>query len=64
MPKRLCIYPKDIQLLTGRSERYARNYLRTMKDALGKQPHQFVTIQEFCEYADLSIDAVIEQLKL
>ena len=26
--ERLCIYPKDIQIATGRSERYGRNLVR------------------------------------
>jgi hypothetical protein len=51
--ERLCIYPKDIQIVTGKSERYGRNLIRKMKEAFSKQDHQFVTIEEFCNYTGL-----------
>ncbi len=56
--KRVCIYPKDIQLITGRSERYGRKLLQTIKDVLEKEPHQFVTTKEFSEYAGIELDIV------
>ncbi len=56
--KRVCIYPKDIQLITGRSERYGRKLLQTIKDVLEKEPHQFVTVKEFSEYAGIELDIV------
>ncbi|HAD96581.1 MAG TPA: hypothetical protein DCG19_04190 [Cryomorphaceae bacterium] len=61
--KRICIYPKDIQLVTGRSERYARSYYRQLKDALAKEDHQFITVEEFCAYADLPVDQVMAILQ-
>lgn len=45
--ERLCIYPKDIMIITGRSERYARKLLQQLKQQLQKKPNQFVTIKEF-----------------
>lgn len=62
--KRICIYPKDIQVITGRSERYARDYYRQLKDVLEKEDHQFVTLEEFCEYADLPIKEVEKVLNM
>ncbi len=56
--KRICIYPKDIQLITGRSERYGRKLLQSIKESLDKQPHQFVTTQEFSEYVGIDIEVV------
>ena len=56
--KRVCIYPKDIQLITGRSERYGRKLLQTIKDVLEKEPHQFITIKEFSEYSGIEFDIV------
>ncbi len=58
--KRICIYAKDIQLITGRSERYGRKLLQTIRETLDKEPHQFVTIHEFSEYSGIEIE-VIEQ---
>lgn len=61
--KRVCIYPKDIQLITGRSERYGRKLLQTIKDALQKEPHQFITIKEFSEYSGIEFDIVSDYIK-
>lgn len=60
---RLCIYPKDIQLLTGKSERYGRNVIAKIKTQLNKQKHQSVSIQEFCKYQGLDYDQVLKILK-
>jgi hypothetical protein len=48
--KRLCIYPKDIQLLTGKSERSARKIIARLKVIHSKERHQLVTVKEFCDY--------------
>ena len=56
----ICIYAKDIQLITGRSERYGRKLLQTIRETLDKEPHQFVTIHEFSEYSGIELE-VIEQ---
>lgn len=56
--KRACIYPKDIQRITGRSERYGRKLLQEIKDFFGKESYQFITINEFAEYSGIQIDIV------
>jgi hypothetical protein len=53
--KRACIYPKDIQRITGRSERYGRKLLNDIKCFLDKEPHQFITINEFSEYPSIQV---------
>lgn len=45
--KRICIYPKDVQIITGKSYRYSRELLNEIRVKLGKTKHQFITIQEF-----------------
>jgi hypothetical protein len=62
--ERICIYPKDIQIVTGRSERYGREVIRKIKQANGKQSHQLVTIEEFCHYLGLQLDSVLQRLKV
>ncbi|WP_219909575.1 hypothetical protein [Flavobacterium magnum] len=47
---RLCIHTKDIVLLTGYSEGYCRRLIREIRARNSKQPHQPVTISEFCSY--------------
>ena len=60
---RACIYPKDIQCITGRSERYGRKLLNTIKLHFGKQKHQFITSEEFAEYSGIKLEIVNEYLR-
>ena len=62
-PGRLCIYPKDIQILTGKSERYGRYLIKEIKESLHKHPCQMVTIEEFRRYMGLPLETVVKQLK-
>lgn len=55
---RLCIYPKDVQVITGRSLAYSRNLLKQLRLQLGKSRCDFVTIEEFCRYKGLSYEEV------
>jgi hypothetical protein len=48
--QRIVIYPKDIMIITGRSERYSRNLLNKVKASYSKEKHQLITISEFCKY--------------
>jgi hypothetical protein len=59
---RLTIYPKDIQRITGKSDRYGRLLLRKIKIHFNKQDHQFVTIEEFCTYTGLKEEVVNQRL--
>ncbi len=56
--KRICIYPKDIQRITGRSERYGRLMLTKIREHNNKEEHQFVTVEEFCRYTGLKVEQV------
>jgi len=56
--QRMVIYPKDVQLITGRSERYSRVLLKKVKTNFSKQEHQFVTVDEFCQYTGLKKEQV------
>lgn len=58
--KRICVYPKDVQRITGRSERYGRKLLQKIKKHFEKDQHQFVTIKEFSEYTGIN-EAEIEK---
>jgi hypothetical protein len=56
---RVCIYPKDVQRITGKSERYGRTLLQKIKEYFQKEEHQFVTIEEFCHYTGIKEEQVI-----
>jgi hypothetical protein len=62
LQKRSCIYPKDVQRITGKSERSGRRLLQKIKEELGKQGHQFVTIEEFASYTGLNSDLIREYI--
>ena len=51
--KRVCIYPKDVQRITGKSYSSSRLLLIDIKKYLNKREHQFITIDEFCDYTGL-----------
>ena len=60
---RACIYPKDIQCITGRSERYGRKLLNVIKEHFGKESHQFMTSEEFAEYSGIKLEIVNDYLQ-
>lgn len=58
--KRLVIYPKDIMLITGKSERYCRYLMKKMKAHFQKEQHQVITVSEFAQYLGLDPEKVSE----
>lgn len=60
--QRIIIYSKDIQLLTGKSDRAARTLLQKIRIKIGKEKNQAITIQEFCEYLGLNEEKVMQIL--
>jgi hypothetical protein len=59
---RMVVYAKDIQRISGKSDRYARKILRAIRKRLGKEKHQPVSVKEFCEYMKLPETDVIKYL--
>ena len=57
--KRLCIYPKDIQRITGKSYRQSIRLLQNIRKDLNKLEKEFVSIEEFCLYTSLKYEQVI-----
>ncbi len=57
-PQRICIFPKDIELITGRSARYGSKLINKIKAKLNKEPHQFVTVYEFANHTGLDVELV------
>ncbi|MEB2778493.1 hypothetical protein SYJ56_24505 [Algoriphagus sp. D3-2-R+10] len=56
--KRCVIYPKDVQIITGRSERYGHSLLGKIRICYRKKPHQFVTLHEFAEFSGIPLGQV------
>ena len=55
---RVCVYPKDVQRITGKSERYGRMLLIKIRENYKKEDHQFITVEEFCNYTGIKIEQV------
>ncbi|GAA3784253.1 hypothetical protein GCM10022271_15770 [Corallibacter vietnamensis] len=60
--KRICIYPSDVEAITGKSKKTAQTLVRTIKDVYQKKKHQVVTIREFCDYMGLEYDDVFNEI--
>ena len=56
--KRICIYPKDIQRITGKSYRQSARLLQKIRSDLNKHENEFVSVEEFCNYTSLKIEQV------
>jgi hypothetical protein len=61
--QRVAIYAKDIEILTGRSEKAARNLFRRIRRFFGKKHDQFITFHEFCIYTGMDEDMLLDFLK-
>jgi hypothetical protein len=56
---RACIYPKDVQNITGKTYRQGRLYLNKIKKDLNKESHQLISIEEFCNYSGLQMEHIL-----
>jgi hypothetical protein len=56
--KRICIYPKDVQLITGKSYRQSVRIVKKIKKELNKLDNEFLTINEFCSYVGIKYEQV------
>ena len=57
--KRLYIYPKDIQRITGKSYRQSIRLLQKIRKDLSKLENEFMSIEEFCQYTSLKQEQVM-----
>ena len=53
MKKRICIYPKDVAIITGKTERHGRSLLNRIRKHFNKESHQVISVSEFCDYMGL-----------
>lgn len=52
----MIVYTKDIQRITGKSERYGRKIIGKIKAKSGKEKHQLVSLAELCEFLGLKVE--------
>jgi hypothetical protein len=60
--KRFIIYQKDIQIITGRGEKYARGMMSRIRKKFKKDAEQLITVDEFCVFSGLSKEEVEKRL--
>ncbi len=60
--KRACIYPKDIQCITGKSYRQSTRLLNKIREDLNKDQKSFVSIIEFCQYTGLEYEHIEQHI--
>lgn len=61
--KRVCIYPKDIQRITGKSYRQSTRILNQIRTSLRKPKSSLISIDEFCEYTGLKQEHIEHLIK-
>ena len=54
--KRCVIYAKDIQRITGRSQRYSHEVIRKIRQMTEKEKGQYITLSEFSEFSGIPKD--------
>jgi hypothetical protein len=57
--ERVAIYVKDLQILTGKSERYCRYLIKDIREATHKQPHQLLTLTDCRKYLGIPKEELI-----
>ena len=55
---RICLYPKDVAALTGRSYDAAKRLVRRARQAAGKPAGALVSVQDFCRLTGLDAEEV------
>jgi len=55
---RLCIYPKDVQQITGKSYRQSVRILQKLRKRFNKPADSYVSVTEFCIYSGLDREEV------
>lgn len=61
--KRICIYPKDIQLITGKSYRQSARLMQKIKSELRKKSNEFLTFDDFCCYTGIKYEQISHLIK-
>ena len=56
---RYIIYPKDVAVIYGFSEKSARTLMHKIKRKIGKESYQPLTLSEFCAYIGMKEAEVV-----
>ena len=53
LPKRIVVYPKDVERITGRKDKTARKLLKDIRFHFGKTTKDFISVREFSQFTGL-----------
>jgi len=56
--KRVCIYPKDVSILTGKSLAQAQRVLRNLRLILNKRKDHYITFEEYADYSGIDVSLI------
>ncbi len=59
---RIIVYPADVALITGKSDRSSRRLLAEIRKAHNKQDHQLVTYYELADRLGMQKDMVLRYI--
>lgn len=57
-PKRIVIYPEDVENLTGWSPRSVRRFFKKIRERAGKKNGDILTVTDFCNQTGLTEEQV------
>ena len=60
---RLCIYAKDISLITGKGLRSSQKLLKNIRFVHQKEAHQLVTVQDFADYTGIPLELILKVVR-
>lgn len=62
MTNPILLHCKDIQNLTGKTAKFARNLIAEVWKQKGMIKRRWITIPDFCKYFDVEEEAVVKRL--
>ena len=62
IPKRIVLYAKDVENITGKKGRTANNLLQRIREQNKKPKNAFVTVKDFCRFTGIDEEEVQEFL--
>ncbi|MEJ8841881.1 hypothetical protein WG954_05750 [Lacibacter sp. H375] len=63
IPPRVVLYTRDVENITGRRGRTARQLLQKIRNALGKSKDEFITIKEFSLFTGIDEELIKDFLQ-
>jgi hypothetical protein len=60
---RIVLYPKDIIIITGKSERTVRRMIAAIRKKYHKDKSKLVSVEDFCRYTGLKEEKVMTFLE-